>query len=64
MFDALTASSTAPAGNVLADTKAISDFKANTTQGLLECKVKAIMAPLYTDHLLREANHYIYLLQS
>jgi hypothetical protein len=53
MFDALTASSTAPAGNVLADTKAISDFKANTTQGLLECKVKAIMAPLYTDHLLR-----------
>ncbi|WP_444644355.1 DUF2935 domain-containing protein [Caproiciproducens sp. R1] len=48
----------------LIDAKQIRDFKSGTTQGLIECKVKAIMSPLYTDHLLREANHYIYLLQS
>lgn len=63
LFDALMAEATANADEALADTMAISEFKANTTQGLLECKIKAIMSPLYTDHLLREANHYIYLLQ-
>ncbi len=50
-------------GDELADARNISIFKADTTQGLIECKVKAIMSALYTDHLLREANHYIYLLQ-
>lgn len=64
IFDALTASAVAAAGNVLKETKSISEFKASTTRGLIECKIKAIMSPLYTDHLLREANHYIYLLQS
>ena len=49
--------------NPLPDTQAISQFKANTTQGLIECKVRAIMSPLFTDHLLREANYYIYSLQ-
>ena len=63
MFDALIARMDS-GDNVLADTKAISKFKADTTQGLLECKIKAIMSPLYTDHLLREANHYLYLLQT
>lgn len=47
----------------ITDTRAIAEFKANTTQGLIECKVKALMSPLYTDHLLREANHYLYLQQ-
>ncbi len=47
----------------LPQTQAISDFKANTTRGLIECKVKAIMPALYTDHLLREANHFIYLMK-
>jgi RNA processing factor Prp31 len=69
MFDALLQTQTASAygtqsGDDLTDTKAISDFKANTTQGLLECKVKSIMSPLYADHNLREAYHYIYLMQS
>lgn len=49
--------------DILSDTKAISSFKADATQGIIECKVKSIMIPLYTDHLLREANHFIYLLQ-
>ena len=48
----------------LTNAKQIRDFKSGTTQGLIECKVKSIMSPLYTDHLLREANHYIYLLKS
>lgn len=50
--------------DVLADTKALSEFKAETTREIIECKVKSIMLPLYTDHLLREANHFIYLMES
>ncbi len=45
-------------------TIAISNFKASTTQEILECKVKSLMSPLFTDHILREAYHYIYLLKS
>lgn len=48
----------------LADARNLSVFKADTTQGMIQCKVKSLMSPLYTDHLLREANHYIFLLQS
>ncbi|MGI5979568.1 MAG: DUF2935 domain-containing protein [Oscillospiraceae bacterium] len=44
--------------------KAIAGFKADTTREILECKVKSIMSPLFTDHILREANYYIYLLQT
>lgn len=41
----------------------LSAFKADSTQSLIECRLKAIMSALFTDHLLREANHYIYLLR-
>ena len=44
-------------------TKALSDFKAHTTEKILQCKVKSLMSPLFTDHILREANHYLYLLK-
>ncbi len=44
-------------------TEAIRDFKAQGTQGLLECKVKSIIIPLLGDHTLREANHYLRLLK-
>ncbi len=66
LYDALMQSSASGMQNAedLNDAKQISEFKAKTTQGLIECKVRAIMSPLYTDHLLREANHYIYLLQT
>jgi len=47
---------------ILSDVIAISDFKSDTTNGLITCKVQAIMLALYTDHLLREANHFIYLM--
>jgi hypothetical protein len=44
-------------------TKAIRDFKRQGTEGLLACKIKAIVVPLLGDHVLREANHYLRLLE-
>ena len=44
-------------------TKNIRDFKAQGTEGLLECKIKSIILPLLGDHVLREANHYLNLLK-
>lgn len=44
-------------------TKGIRDFKAQATEGLLECKIKSIILPLLADHTLREANHYLRLLK-
>lgn len=44
-------------------TEEIRKFKAQGTQGILECKVKSTIVPLLADHTLREANHYLRLLQ-
>jgi len=44
-------------------TTEISKFKAQATQGLIECKIKSIIIPLLGDHTLREANHYLRLLK-
>lgn len=44
-------------------TRKIAAFKTDVTQNLIECRLKAILLALYADHLLREANHYIFLLQ-
>lgn len=62
-FDALISNRSAAKAEELEATKALSEFKSNTTQEILECKVKSLMSPLFTDHILREANYYIYLLQ-
>jgi hypothetical protein len=43
-------------------TKEIRDFNAKGTQGLLNCKIKSIIIPLLGDHVLRESNHYLRLL--
>ncbi len=40
------------------------DFKAAGTQGIEQCKIRSIILPLLADHVLREANHYIRLLES
>ena len=64
LFEKLNSSPHGSAVDEIGGTEAISRFKADTTQGLLECKIKAIMSPLFTDHLLREAKHYLFLLQS
>lgn len=44
-------------------TKAIRDFKAQGTEGILGCKVKSVIIPLLADHTLREASHYLRLLK-
>lgn len=45
-------------------TEKIKQFKAQGTEGLIQCKVKAVILPLLGDHVLREANHYLRLLES
>lgn len=39
-------------------------FKAAGTAGILDCKIASIILPLLADHVLREANHYIRLLET
>ena len=47
----------------LAQTVKFRDFKAAGTQGIQQCKIRSVILPLLADHVLREANHYIRLLQ-
>ncbi|MBA4687253.1 MAG: DUF2935 domain-containing protein [Candidatus Galacturonibacter soehngenii] len=47
----------------LAQTMKYRDFKAAGTEGIAECKIRSIILPLLGDHVLREANHFIRLLQ-
>lgn len=44
-------------------TNNIKNFKRSATEGLLACKIKSIIPPLLADHVLREANHYLRLLE-
>lgn len=46
----------------LQETIKLRDFKAAGTQGIIQCKIRSIILPLLADHVLREANHYIRLL--
>ena len=48
----------------LEETIKLRDFKKAGTEGIEECKIKSIILPLLADHVLREANHYIRLLNS
>lgn len=48
---------------ILEATRNISEFNAQGTQGLLECQIMAIILPLLGDHVLRESNHFIRLLE-
>ena len=38
-------------------------FKMQGTKGILSCKIRSIILPLLSDHVLREANHYLRMLQ-
>lgn len=42
----------------------VSNFNAQGTQGILDCKIKSIIIPLLGDHVLRESNHFIRLLKT
>lgn len=48
----------------LQETMKLKEFKEAGTQGILNCHIKSIILPLLADHVLREANHYILLLQT
>lgn len=48
----------------LAETLRYRDFKAAGAEGILDCKIASLIFPLLADHVLREANHYIRLLES
>lgn len=50
--------------NALTETIRFRDFKASGTKGIEECKIRSLILPLLADHVLREANHYIRLLQA
>lgn len=45
-------------------TLSIAEFKARCTELILACQVKSLLSPLLTDHMLREANHYLRMLQT
>lgn len=47
----------------LEETKKLKEFKTAGTKGILECKIESIILPLLADHVLREANHYIRILE-
>lgn len=47
----------------LAKTIEYRDFKTAGADGILNCKISSIILPLLADHVLREANHYIRLLE-
>lgn len=47
----------------LEETLKYRDFKAAGAEGILECKIASIILPLLADHVLREANHYIRILE-
>lgn len=39
------------------------DFKESGTKGISNCEISSIILPLLADHVLREANHYLRLLE-
>ena len=47
----------------LKETIRFRDFKTAGVQGISCCKIRSVILPLLADHVLREANHYIRLLQ-
>lgn len=47
----------------LRETVNFRDFKVAGEEGILGCKIKSIIIPLLADHVVREANHFIRILQ-
>jgi hypothetical protein len=45
-------------------TQGIIDYKKAATEGLLKCSIKSVIPPLLADHVYREANHYLRLLNT
>ena len=45
-------------------TQKFRDFKRTGVEGIEACQIRSLILPLLADHVLREANHYIRLLES
>ena len=43
----------------ITSTTSIRNFKEQGTEGILACNIRSIILPLLSDHVLREANHYL-----
>ncbi len=48
----------------LTETISFRDFKIAGEEGILNCKIKSIIIPLLSDHVVREANHFLRILRS
>lgn len=48
----------------LEETLRLREFKAAGTEGILKLEISSVILPLLADHVLREANHYIRLLET
>lgn len=44
-------------------TRQYQQFKTAGTEGILGCEIRSIILPLLADHVLREANHYLRILE-
>ena len=47
----------------LQTTKQFQQFKTAGTEGITGCEIRSIILPLLADHVLREANHYLRILE-
>lgn len=48
----------------LQTTKQYQQFKTAGTEGITGCEIRSIILPLLADHVLREANHYLRILEN
>lgn len=47
----------------LQTTKKYQQFKTAGTEGITGCEIRSVILPLLADHVLREANHYLRILE-
>lgn len=47
----------------MAETKKFRDFKTAGAKGIESCQIRSLILPLLADHVLREANHFIRILE-
>ncbi len=57
------AANAALSAKTLQTTKKYRQFKAAGTEGITGCDIRSIILPLLADHVLREANHYVRILE-
>ncbi|CUP64543.1 DUF2935 domain-containing protein [Clostridium baratii] len=50
--------------DTLLETIKLRDFKKSGVEGIINCKIKSMILPLLADHVLREANHFIRILNN